>query len=563
MAISKAGWPPCSAAAQPLEKTRPQRHTRNQKYQNVSSLMHTISSSHLHAAASMVMQQSTPPAALRTRDILVPSFVQSADSLPLIATTARNTVWDEQPTPLKPMLLSPRQAHSPYNNNNPIDSAFNHQDIVRPISERPPSIKPFDFGQSSLIGRMSLHGRRKSSTTLMKRISGPTEFRRLEYTDKQRMSLKPLQLEPVVLKTGSMDLLPHGEYLDLTTPLPEYVMGDDPHSYRTSRGTPWERCQQLAASATSSSPTAIVTERGEVSIQASEKSKPKRPTLSSQSSSSSMISLRRQAMEFGVSGASTPSRPSSSEKARIKRKRSYQRGSRESNDFDIDREILELNTIVEERRAEAARPQSPANSHVPAVAPRMPVRARSETLTDIGSVFSRPLLQLSTTAAVPEEADQLASGAEGQTPSSPVKSRLSRPFMSMPDPIIVQAEEQQQQQQHIRRPSSKITGWLSSLLSSSQTTSAFTARDHDTVPATRYGTASETSLCTDQESSSFHTTNASSPVSRGHSRSVTVETPISPPSTVDEAFQQELTRSKTESDVDSWPVMSDQVGLAL
>jgi hypothetical protein len=75
----------------------------------------------------------------------------------------------------------------------------------------------------------------------------------------------------------------------------------------------------------------------------------------------------------------------------------------------IDDAIRELNTIVEERRASALKrnsgnetsdastsslaiaPASPPQHHVPAIAPAMRVRARSETLTDIGSAFSIPL----------------------------------------------------------------------------------------------------------------------------------------------------------------------------
>ena len=69
---------------------------------------------------------------------------------------------------------------------------------------------------------------------------------------------------------------------------------------------------------------------------------------------------------------------------------------------DVDEAIRELNTIVEERRADAyrSRNQSPAftnrpppspSSHVPAIAPLLRMHVRSETLSDIGSAFSVPL----------------------------------------------------------------------------------------------------------------------------------------------------------------------------
>jgi hypothetical protein len=69
---------------------------------------------------------------------------------------------------------------------------------------------------------------------------------------------------------------------------------------------------------------------------------------------------------------------------------------------DVDEAIRELNTIVEERRASAYRsqtqspdfidrpPPSPSH-HVPYIAPSMRMHVRSETLSDIGSAFSKTL----------------------------------------------------------------------------------------------------------------------------------------------------------------------------
>ncbi|KAL6160468.1 hypothetical protein ACJQWK_11883 [Exserohilum turcicum] len=70
---------------------------------------------------------------------------------------------------------------------------------------------------------------------------------------------------------------------------------------------------------------------------------------------------------------------------------------------DVDDAIRELNTIIEERRASAyrSRTQSPTltnrpppspSHHVPYLAPSMRMHVRSETLSDIGSAFSAPLL---------------------------------------------------------------------------------------------------------------------------------------------------------------------------
>lgn len=77
---------------------------------------------------------------------------------------------------------------------------------------------------------------------------------------------------------------------------------------------------------------------------------------------------------------------------RLVRKRSNQSKASlgSPGDSDVEKEVLELNTIVEERRAEGNKHRS-RNSHIPAVAPSMQVGARSETLDDIGSALSRPL----------------------------------------------------------------------------------------------------------------------------------------------------------------------------
>jgi hypothetical protein len=79
--------------------------------------------------------------------------------------------------------------------------------------------------------------------------------------------------------------------------------------------------------------------------------------------------------------------------ARLQRKRSNQSKSSFGNpgDSDVEKEVLELNTIVEERRAEGNRVRSRDSRHIPAVAPSMQVGVRSETLNDIGSALSRPL----------------------------------------------------------------------------------------------------------------------------------------------------------------------------
>jgi hypothetical protein len=179
-----------------------------------------------------------------------------------------------------------------------------------------------------------------------------------------------------------------------------------------------------------------------------------------------------------------------------------------ADDFDseIDREILELNTIVEERRAEAARAQVRDHNHIPAVAPRLAGRARSETLTDIGSALSRPLLA-------------------GSLPVS-MTNRLSRPFTSVPEPY-----ERPMSSQSDPRPSSRVSGWLHDVLPSplspAASEPAAAATNHqrmasDVSQLTVGSSANSPSLT---NASSSHTTN-------GHSRNPTADyrfPPLSPP----------------------------------
>ncbi|KXT14323.1 hypothetical protein AC579_4010 [Pseudocercospora musae] len=483
------------------------------------------------------------------------------------------TLYNRQPTQRDLMSPHASRYHATWNH-----AAFTEEDRVRPITERPPSIKPLHAGDSSLMRKVSLHGRRKSSTTLLnfhksaKRTSSkkspartsrgqPTNFRRLDCTEKQRRSLKPLQLEPVVLRGDSRAIPSHpitavrhnaSKSFDV-----DYCRDTAAKrsSYRGSRETPFERCQHMSATAKQDqSPTTMRDETGP----ARHSSRQLQPTLSTKSSSSSMYSLRRQPLESSTSGTTSSSR-TSGERTRLKRKRSNQTNRVPSEDSDeLDREILELNTIIEERRAESARPLSPENRHVPAVAPSMTVRARSETLTDIGSAFSRPL-RLDTDCPTIAE-------AVSPTPiKSPVKSRLSRPFTNMPDSNLTTDTVGV-----VRRPSSRVTGWLTNLLSTSkipEDTAAAQQPPYTCAPLStqsRRRAVSEASFCTTIESMS--TTSSPSDSKRRHSRSVTGEsssrammTPISPPSTA-------CTSEDPERREKRWPTIVDhpgQVGLAL
>ena len=110
--------------------------------------------------------------------------------------------------------------------------------------------------------------------------------------------------------------------------------------------------------------------------------------------------------------------------ARLQRKRSNQSKGSFGNpgDSDVEKEVLELNTIVEERRAEGNRVNPRDSRHIPAVAPSMQVGVRSETLNDIGSALSRPLPMKHIKSG---EGDTEPDGKEHQPRTSRVSGWLS------------------------------------------------------------------------------------------------------------------------------------------
>lgn len=404
-------------------------------------------------------------------------------------------------------------------------STVSEADLVRPISQRPPSLKPLDLGETSLMGKMTLHSRRKSSTSLLwspKRteIGPPTDFRRLDPTDAQTCSLKPLQLEPVVLKGHEDDVSSEAVRI---APSVMSASDTDRHWYRDARDPPWQRCQQMSTSPRCG--IAVPCNQDESPPRCDTPMRPysAKPLLSTQSSLSSMRSLHRQLPETSASGTSFSTSRTSVERIRLHRKRSNQSTRMSFADSkDLDQEILELNTIVEERRAEAGRGKSHEDLHIPAVAPRMGLRARSETLCDIGSAFSRPL-RLETACQPVQEAVSPV--------KSPAKFRLSRPFTTKSDSSHPPVQEAGMG----RRPSSRVAGWLSNILSTSAASTSDTASQSlYSVRPSRVSSASSSSSSSSSQRSTVTApespchTSTSSAISQEHSRDRSV---VSPPST--------------------------------
>ncbi|KAF2257827.1 hypothetical protein CC78DRAFT_171492 [Lojkania enalia] len=138
------------------------------------------------------------------------------------------------------------------------------------------------------------------------------------------------------------------------------------------------------------------------------------------------------------------SRVASPNRSRSNTESSVARGSLRRAKTDVDEAIRELNTIVEERRADAYRSntQSPAltsrpppspSHHVPAIAPSLRMHVRSETLSDIGSAFSVPLA----TKPLPTTPPPSGPGSLSRAPtklslSPPVRTQSGGPLTSNP-----------------------------------------------------------------------------------------------------------------------------------
>ncbi len=379
-------------------------------------------------------------------------------------------------------------------------------------------------------------------------ISSPYGFRRLDQTDAQRQSLVPLRLGPVVLRespvppearspveSSSARNAVH-ERSSSTEDL--LVESERPQSYRINRDSPFNRYQQQSSTVwplQPPPPAAVESEHRTVEFQ---EQRAARPAVSSRSSSSS---LRR------ANEASTPSslssRPSH-ERMRPKRKRSQQSVRRSGSDIDdqeLEKGVMELNTIVEERRAEAARGSTP-DHHIAAIAPTMQVRARAETLDAIGSGLARPL----TAQAFSHDPMRSEPATE-----RPVLRRSASTTL---------------------RTSSRVSGWLSGIFpsaSSSHLPSGEPFYKCQPRPRLPQRSLSENSICSSvAESESPSLTVASSPTSKGHSRSHTGEsrlTPLWPPATYHDPHSYgELDVRKARED--HWPVVmtpTSQVGLAL
>ncbi|SMQ54717.1 unnamed protein product [Zymoseptoria tritici ST99CH_3D7] len=456
-----------------------------------------------------------------------------------------STVCYTQPTIIKSMISRPRVAVRSIHSKS--EAGSEDSDCVRPSSERPPSLKPLDLGETPFFSRMSLPSLNRDSWGTSKRISigPPTAFRRVELTEQQRASLIPLGLDPAVLR--EFVVIPQDD-----EPALSYATSKATDSQRNSFYNAPSPRHGKAISITSLPASAASTIERTRNVPPTRERMPNRPMLAYRSSSGSIRSLRRQVID--VNAAATASRHSI-DWARLggRRRADSRNRSMESNNLDIDREILELNTIVEERRAEGLRSSTP-DTHVSAVAPLMSIRARSQTLTAIGSAFSRPLPV--TTENTPQQTPDLDTAE-----ISPITQRLSRPFTLMPDQIPTLAAESTTTVRSAPT-NTRVNGWLSSLFPSIKPDTAIT---RDTFyacspPLVHQRVVSTASTATVTESDS--PSDPSSAFSKHHSRSITEVSAMTPTSSPPSSAREWKRGSATVWAVEADCVSPTKVGLA-
>jgi hypothetical protein len=256
------------------------------------------------------------------------------------------------------------------------------------------STKPLDFDPESLLPSPATIEPKEEEVELARSTTNDTirthrHVRPSPSGSTHRQALVPISLGPVIL-SDAPEVVPNQPFPATVWEDPktkrqhqrsestqELLSNAARQPYLENRETPFQRCGRQS--------TETLAMRSAVYENLAQKATASTPSLSSPfgyhardtSNSSSLLTLNE--------------RPRTG--ARLQRKRSNQSKSSfgNSGDSDVEKEVLELNTIVEERRAESNKVRHIDNHYVPAVAPSMQVGARSETLNDIGSALSRPL----------------------------------------------------------------------------------------------------------------------------------------------------------------------------
>ncbi|KAI9695698.1 MAG: hypothetical protein M1820_008461 [Bogoriella megaspora] len=333
---------------------------------------------------------------------------QDLEDLEEAARQTRTTIHAEQPQPVavpraQPQFVTARP-NTGYSTKSLSNWMVNGWDAASKVSTRP------SFS--------TLRPRTAESKIL---ISGPTDFRRVDGVGaprRRREEFRPLELS-IYLPHNRLSPLPDFNKSDWTAKLPELEMPRPamlrPHTdplltFSSNDFT----VQRKPIRSTMDSPNIPRSNRSSLTYAPTIQSdaltlQTQLPTVPSRARSSPLLrsdtqgSSRSGALDIvrAMSPTSPRARAASDPPAHTRKRSNQSRGGRS----DIDEAIRELNTIVEERRADArSTPTRPTAEkaeddeesgdhspvHVPAIAPSMKMRVRTETLSSIGSGLSTP-----------------------------------------------------------------------------------------------------------------------------------------------------------------------------
>ncbi|KAF2768283.1 hypothetical protein EJ03DRAFT_123395 [Teratosphaeria nubilosa] len=439
-------------------------------------------------------------------------------------------VCHEQPTPCTTFPSMPPPAYTSIGQR-PLSASETGATASR--ADRPPLSKAHRSFDSSAMSQGQQHARQQSSNSHGKSpsIGKPSSFRRLEYSEGQRANLVPLRLAPVVLQpsmTASQEM--ERTHRRSSSGEDRLLAESKQEMLRATQGT--HRRRYSNPSVETANPPSIGLKQGQ-----STTSLPNSQNIRPSADRRSSPSLLPRPLHDSRTASASP-RPLS-DRNKLRRKSSHHSLRHAPVDTtDIDKEILELNTIVEERRAGASKAKTP--DHIAAVAPTMMVNARSETLNDIGSAFARPY--------TPREPDHMRDVLDTQERPSTANTVGTRP-----------------------RSSSRVSGWLSGLMSSNSSSAFNQALAQEPFykchPLPRQRASSDASSAGSLPDLECHSATASSAISKSyHSRTTTTEsrmTQNTPPSII---YSLDAPESWKQQE-DFWPMPrasppDSQVGLA-
>ncbi|CAI6330681.1 unnamed protein product [Periconia digitata] len=327
----------------------------------------------------------------------------------------------EQPQPISQPIASPTIARPPTSSTT----------MSRHLSQWASQSREFATRASSRasVHTLSLTRPRKSHPRARPSIGRPTDFRHTNSVDgiqsmldeatipvRRRRSFRPLELS-IYLPDGRLSPLPDFEEDGwVKKPAQALVRNRDSATDSISSGSgasEWlvqrkpvgsgsRRSSVQSTQSSQSRPPSDTFSVLPFLLEEPESSNVSTPTLVRRSHTSSTLSSSRRALSRLSSPSPSRARSSTAPSSRPVSLRKF-KTDRDTPSDDVDAAIRELNTIVEERRADAYRsanfgsrfdnlpPPSPS-SHVPAIAPSLRMKVRSETLSDIGSAFSAPLV---------------------------------------------------------------------------------------------------------------------------------------------------------------------------